>query len=336
MKFALAAGFALVALPLSVESLQFSVEKEDMASCAWTIESTTETTSSTLTIMGDDKDIGSDITSTRTFQIELSDEYLDVDDEGVPTQIVRSYEALLSETSRDDNDTEVDSELVGETVVFGYDADAEEWSAEYGEDSDGESDWLDGLTPRIDLAGVLPDDDVDVGDTWEVPPSFLAGVLKPGGDMMVQASEEDDEPEEGSIQITLPGGNDFAIFEEFEGDINAMLKEVVEEDDTRLAKITVAVDVEADVDLIDQLEDKADDRGVDEAYEGANLTRTLEGELTVMWNLETNRVVSLSGNLSGNTEVNVEWTSSSGDFELELAFASATNESFEIEASFSD
>ncbi|MFT5734436.1 MAG: hypothetical protein ACI8WY_003118, partial [Planctomycetota bacterium] len=32
----------------------------------------------------------------------------------------------------------------------------------------------------------------------------------------------------------------------------------------------------------------------------------------------------------------VEWTSSNGDFDLELGFASETNESFEIEATFSD
>jgi hypothetical protein len=336
MKIALAAGFALVALPLSVESLRFSVEKEDMASCAWTIVTNRETITSTLTLMGDDKDVGTGSSSMRTLQVELSDEYLDVDDDGIPTQIARSFEALLSEMSNDNGDGETDSELVGETVVFGYDAEEEEWSAEYGEDSDGEADWLDGLIARIDLAGVLPEDDAEFGDSWELPPTFLAAVLKPGGQLMVQATEEDDEGEEGSIQITLPGGDNYSVFEEFEGDVTATLKEIVDEDDKRVAMIVVTVDVEADVDIIDQLEDQADERGADEAYSDATLTRTLEGELIVLWNLETNRPESLGGELSGNTELNVEWTSSNGDFDLELGFASETNESFEIEATFSD
>lgn len=346
MKAVLLAGIALTTLPLTGDTPRFVLEKDDMVSSAWKVSTTRETITATLGFMDNEQDVGSGSNSTVHRVIELSDEFPAVDEDGSPMAITRSYETISTETDRGGEaledvvilETEGDSDLTGCSVVFTYDPDAEDWSAAFAEDSDGEDDWLDELSPRVDLARLLEgaDEDFEVGATWEVSPEFLADVLQPGGTVIqIEKPERDDIPE-GGIQLTLPGGDSIQRYDELEGDVSATFQEIVEEDEMRLAKIVVEVDVSADLDVIEDLEEEADERGSGETYTDGTLTRTLEGQLTILWNLEENRPESIEGEISGSSEIDVEWSMSTGEMELEIVFHQETDIAHVIEATFGD
>ena len=346
MKAILLAGLALTTLPLTGDTPRFVVEKDDMLSSAWKVSATRETLTATLGLMGNDQDVGSGAVSTSHRTVEFSDEFPAVAKDGSPLTITRSYETISTETEREGGEredvvvleTEGDSDLTGASVIFTYDPEAEDWSAAYAEGSEGEEDWLEELSPRVDLARLLEglDEDSEVGASWDVSPAFLMDVLQPGGDVIQIATPERDDIPEGGVQLTLPGADSIKRFEDLEGDVTATFEEIVEEDDMRLAKIVVEVNVAADLDIIEELEGEADERGSGETYTDATLARSLEGQLTILWNLEANRPESIEGELSGSSEMAVEWSMSAGQGEIEITFQQETDIAYEIEATFGD
>jgi hypothetical protein len=346
MKAALIASLALTTLPLAEDVPRLVLEEGDMLSSAWDITTTRETIAANLGIMGNDQDVGSGSINTSTRILELSDEFPKVDDEGSPLTIVRSYETLNTGTERGGEeregvtvlDTEGESDLTGSTVVFTYDPESEEWSAAYAEDAEGEEEWLEDLAPRVDLSGLLGgvEEDLEVGGSWSLPPSFLSDLLDPGGAVIQLAEPEADDAPEGAVQLRLPGESSIKRYEDLDGDLTATLAEITEEDDTRVAKIVVKVDVEGDLDVIEDLEEEADERGSNETYLDGTLARTLEGEFTILWNLTKNRPESIEGELSGSAEMDVEWSMSAGADELEITFHQEVDVTHEIEATFGD
>lgn len=348
MKVALAAGLVLTALPLAAESLRFSVEKEDVISSEWNLTSRREVSFAELEIMGETQDVGGSSSMTSEIHLELIDSFTSVTAEGAPLGLSRSYEDLSSEETREgleDKDVvsledDGESDLTGATVEFTFNPDTEEWSAAFAEDSDGDDEWLEGLKPRVDLHGVLSGSpeggELDVGDTWEVPASFLADVLRPGGEVMVMEDPDAGDLPEGGIAITLPGSGSITRFDELEGDLTATLEEITEEGGERLARIVIAVDVSGELDILEDLEAAADDRGSEESYSDATLQRDLKGQLTILWNLKTHRPHAVEGELTGSSELRVEWTMSSGDFELELGFEEEADVTLTVEATFGD
>ncbi len=346
MKTALLAGLALTTFPLANDSPVFTLEQDDTLSSAWKISSKRETITANLQIMGSDQDVGSGSTTTTARVVELSEEYPKVTEGGAPLRIVRSYETLSTGQERGGEeledvkflDTEGESDLSGSSVVFTYEPDSDEWSAAYAEDAEGEEDWLDELAPRVDLAGLLDgaDDEIEVGSSWELSPSFLNDVLDPGGAVIQLADPEVDDAPEGAIQLRLPGESSIKRYDDLEGEITASFTEIVEEDDMRLAKIVVEVNVEAELDVIEDLEAEADERGSAETYAEGILTRALEGKLTVLWNLGENRAESIEGELTGSAEMDVEWSMSNGEMELEIVFHQEVDVEHEIEGTFGD
>ena len=173
MKSTLAAGFALVAFPLGIESLRYSIAADDTTSSNWTLTSEREVHSGSLSVMDQTQDVGSGSSVSSEAQFEFLDTFPKATEDGAPLSITRSYETVGSEMAREGLegagiiaiDESGASDLEGIEVEFAYDADAEEWSATFAEESDGDEEWLEELTPRVDLTGLLPDDSVDVGDT---------------------------------------------------------------------------------------------------------------------------------------------------------------------------
>ena len=114
----------------------------------------------------------------------------------------------------------------------------------------------------MDLASLIPAgadaEPIEVGSSWDLPSSFMEEILRPGGSVMVFPEADLEEPDEGSISITLPGAGSFEREDEFDGDLVATFVEIVEEEDGRFAKISIKVDVSAELDVIDKLENSAD------------------------------------------------------------------------------
>lgn len=331
---------ALLPLALTDDTPRLSYEEGAEVTRTWTLRSTRDVDSASLTMNENPQDIGSGSSSSTTVSIEIRDALQAVAD-GAPRRFTRTFEAIGTEQAisgfedsdevqmRDSSGT---SELVGAEVLFAYDPDAEEWSLEYGEDSAGEEAWLEDLEPDMDLSEALPDGDVAVGETWEVPLSILDHLLTPGGDVDVRP-DEDVGGGEGGIAISIPSVGDIGRWDELEGTVQARYLEVVEEDGPRVARIQLTIDVEGDLDIADMLEDEAAERGAEETYAEATVTRTLEGKVTIDWDLAAGRFAEVEGTLSGTGEFYAEWTLAVQGFELELGVERSDSVEYEIEAS---
>lgn len=123
----------------------------------------------------------------------------------------------------EDSNTELVSQLEGQTVVFEREDEDADWVGAFAEGSDGDGALLERLTPGSHLAFLLPGEPVEVGDSWEVgeeawdelgePLGFL--VLHPEDvDMDFSEDSEDaqDEPESetevDSFELTLASVED--------------------------------------------------------------------------------------------------------------------------------
>ena len=157
MKITLSIGLAALALGLEGDTPQYTCKKGDTRSCAWTRAVETEIKSSTLSIMGGDRDIGSDSTSTTSLTLEFSEEIKEANEDGAPARIIRNYGTVMRDQEREglestdemrvvDNDA--NSELEGQTVVFTLDQDSEEWSAAFDEESTRVAKWIAGNIQR--------------------------------------------------------------------------------------------------------------------------------------------------------------------------------------------
>ena len=306
----------------------------------WSIRTVRSIEDATMTMNENPQDIGSGSTSTSTVDLTVVDRIAAAAD-GAPTRFTRTYEAIDTDSKmegmEESEGMEVrmdqgSSELAGLAVDFTWDADSEEWSRDWNEESDGDDEWLEDLTVDMDLRGILPDDDVEVGASWDVPIGVLSDLLTPGGTLEVFDTGDDDLPE-GGIAIMIPSPGDVGRWAELEGDVRARFAGIVEEDGPRVAKIVLEIDVEGEVDLVDELEERATERGADEEYTEATLTRTLEGEITVEWDLAGGHFAAVDGVLEGSVEFYASWTIALQGFDLEIEVERAETTETTISAS---
>lgn len=329
----------LAALALIDDTPRLAYDEGSEVTRSWSVDITRSINEATLGINGDGRDIGSDSTRSATIEIQVIDRVEGVAD-GAPTLFVRSYESIDTNTEIDgleeSEGMEVRSDdgasaLAGSDVRFEYDADAEEWSRSFDEDSSGDDEWLDALDPDMDLAMILPDDEVEVGDGWEVPVAVVDALLLPGGELDVDEGG-DDAPEEGAISIVVPNAGDIGRWSELDGSVDATLSEIVDEDGRRLARIELAIDVEGEIDITDDLDEKAEARGASETYSDATIERTLEGKVKVDWDLEAGRFATVEGELVGTANLFTSSIIATSGIELEIEVESDEEIVVEISA----
>jgi hypothetical protein len=120
----------------------------------------------------------------QAMEIELlmgvTDQYVKTAD-GKPMVLLRTFNEISTTMSAGGEEQDGDEpELVGSTVKFTWNDDDEEYELSF-EDGDGDVDGLEGLDVDMDFLCLLPDDEVDVGDTWEVSGEHVATLFFPGG-----------------------------------------------------------------------------------------------------------------------------------------------------------
>lgn len=118
---------------------------------------------------------------------ELSREIVQLDTvlahaDGEPIKVKREFDTVESTTSRGGRDgetreTEADSPMDGETLILSLDDDGDVVAAlESGDDPD-EGSMLEGHSLTLALDALLPDGDVDSGDSWEIDKDALLRAL---------------------------------------------------------------------------------------------------------------------------------------------------------------
>jgi hypothetical protein len=103
------------------------------------------------------------------------------------------------------------SPLEGETVVFSWNEDDEEYDVEWAE-KDGAESALEGLVEDTDARALLPEDELEVGDSWSVAFEDVPLLFEVGGDLALElegenvdefVTEQDSEEHEGELELTL-------------------------------------------------------------------------------------------------------------------------------------
>lgn len=221
-------------------------------------------------------------------RVVVTDSYVAMGD-GRPEKLRRTFDVLTSsETSSGSLSEPTEevgaSDLEGETVLFEWDDDEEEFVPSF-EDSEADEALLEELEEDMDLRGFLPEDEVEEGDSWEFEAVEMERLLELGGDLGIETAEEEEEEEEDDMDRAMD-----EVFENLDGTITCTYTGDREEDSRSIATITIAGEFSGSADA-------EDDSG------SVTVTFDLEGQLD--WDLEGGRFVAFE--LGGDIDIEFEF-----------------------------
>ncbi len=268
--------------------------------------------------------------------VEVTDEYLAVGD-GRPTKLKRTYSTLdLGGKSEMENpmtgpmsaDTSGGSELEGYAVLFDWDAQASEYDVRYADEKQGDSALLDGLEEDMDLRALLPNRPLAIGDTYEIPPTGLVGVLAPGGNLQLKPDDAE------AQQMGMGSDQNLAdMLGELTGSATGELLAVREEDGRRIAVIRLKIDIESARDMTEAMQTMMANNedvpgGMDVQSADVEITMQLEGELT--WDLAGGHFVSLElkGDFSSTVDVAMSMDPGNGPMNIEQTIGMSGTQSY--------
>ena len=255
-------------------------------------------------------------------QLVVRDEYLAVA-EGRPTHLRREYETVsghgmweseVPPAPTESADWEVSCELEGETVEFRWNEKREEYTREQ-LDAVKPSELLEALDAELDLLAFLPEDEVEVGDRWEVELAAVTALLHPGGELGL--TEDPDEEDASFEDVSL------------EGELKAHLVEIREEDGKHLAVITLEGEYVEEQKRPTNLEHIPVVDGT--AHEHRTSRLALEGEL--LWDLDAGHATSLelTASVDSTSETIRDADQPGPSFTSTLSFVGERKISVEIE-----
>ena len=178
------------------------------------------------------------------------------------------------------------SDLLERVVRFSWDEDEEDYLVAFVDEGAEDDELLEELDVDMDAAFLLPDEEVEVGDSWEIPPAWASRLFDLGGDLSFEDPEDEGDEEDPFNEML-----DDAI-EELDGVFTATLEEEFEDDDGgRFARIALLLDVSGAAER--QIEDEAEgDVPITATLDmSAQMVFELEGEM--IWDLGANRLASL-------------------------------------------
>ena len=255
-----------------------------------------------------------DMSITGTTTMEIEDTYSKVAD-GRPTMLTRSFETLggeaevamevqaMGNTQNEDTAMEMSSVLEGESVEFVWSDEEEAYETVLPEGSALDEEDVEGLIEDMDFRSLLPDEEVDEGDEWEVDLTTLLGVFSPGGDLKLEPDEATKPAMGGGGDMGTPG--DY-FNEDLEGEFIAVFDGVRKVEDVEVAVIKFTFELSNAVDITDKSRDALDDAELPEGVgeieiESVDIEMAYEGEGTLLWNLAAGHFQSFEA--TGDFEV---------------------------------
>jgi len=222
--------------------------------------------------------------------------------DGRPLELVRTFDELRQESTdsvgEEETESTLSSHLQGRSVTFRWDEDEERFMAEAsdGEElDDGVAAWL---AEDMDLRLVLPAEEVEVGDEWEIAPELYLAFMWPSGllDFRAADAEEPSDDERSMSRQTI---------ERIEGSGTARLEEVREEDGVRVAVLSVELEITTGSDsVLPALSE--DDIERPEITIEVEIERTLAG--TILWDLEHGHALSAEFECEASRLHTESWT----------------------------
>lgn len=254
-----------------------------------------------VTKVGEFEEVGHRIFDVRNVEnLQTSDRILSVGD-GRPLRVRRYFDrcgldgfADLSGAAGSINLRAVGiSRLKGKSVMLTW-VPEDAVYGRYFDTLDGVEEDLGFIREDLDLRGFLPEGVVEVGASWSVPAIAMGDALSPGGMLSFDFSKS----KNISLARTLRLGTASHLFELFsqkvEGEVKATLVGVEEEEDVRLAVLSVTWDLKTHTDIT-ELANR--NRASEEMQFGKQLVAMevgleLKGEGTIRWDLGSNHLSS--------------------------------------------
>lgn len=279
----------------------------------------------TFSIDGEEQDTGAELPEVvidDAGEIVFVDEYVSVEG-GRATELVRTFETLTDESSQSapgPPDGEIveqvrvgSSDLEGESVRFTWDGDADEYDVAFAdEDSDADAELLEDLDADGDFRFLLPEEDVEVGDAWELDAVLFDKLFAPGGDLKILDEDDDrDEDREFSDQFR----------DNLSGDVTVTLASI----EDGVATLEIECEVETSVERDDLPEGAPAELEFMQAY-----VFSFEAEGELLWDMSAGHASSLE--MEGDVELQVTTTQQMQGPEVESTqFMSGT---FAVSATF--
>ena len=222
----------------------------------------------------------------------------EVDGEPRPTVLLRAFDAARRAYEDQDGDGEDEElSLVGTTVRYAWDEGLGAYDTSFVGDEEGDEEDLEGLREDMDLRSLLPEGEVDEGDSWTPSGSAVLELLIPGFDVDEALGGDDDE---------LPAPVRERIQQMFEDlTLECTLAGEVEEDGVTLQRIDLVATLEdtiaVDPEWIMDEEEEAENPEMTWDHFDAELEFGLEG--SVLWNAAEGRFQSYDCDLEGTVVV---------------------------------
>jgi hypothetical protein len=328
MKTATTLAAALLLGLAPAQRIDYAPEKGESLTKRFTLTTSAELDDFTFSVDG--QDMGG-MLGDILFELESSQSYLVTDEvlamgEGRPERLSRTFDELSGETTvsvevqgeGDDTDSAMTSELEGASVVFSWDEDEGDFSAEFGEDDEGrDSDLLESLEEDMSLRAFMPDGDVEEGDSWEIPIENLFSVGMPGGNLSLVPEDTGDmdmEELEGMLE-DLADTVEESFPDWTSGTVTATYTGDRDEDGTEVAVIEIEIDIDVDADLAELLTTVLEEvlANVDEAPEDldfsfttANLSMSIAGTGELTWDAAAGHIHAFSFQGDQDLELTVE------------------------------
>src|SRR5262245_3648373 len=221
---------------------------------------------------------------------------------GRPAELVRTFTELSQESTDSVGDeatkSSLTSHLQGRSVLFRWDDDEERFTAEANDGEDLDDSVAAWLAEDMDLRLVLPKDEVEVGDEWEVDPKLYLAFMWPSGLLDFQAEGEDEpsEDDRASSRQTI---------ERLEGSGHARLEEVREEDGVRVAVLHVELEITTGSDSVLPAvsEDEVERPEIKIEVE---IERKIEG--TILWEFDHGHALSAELECEASRQHTESWT----------------------------
>ncbi|MFT4647447.1 MAG: hypothetical protein ACI9X4_000659 [Glaciecola sp.] len=240
--------------------------------------------------------------------ITVADTYSKMDG-ATPTMLTRTYSdgamELITESAVSAMGTDQNNDATGEggshlndlTVIFSWDEEKEEYNKAFGEESEGEAEWLTDLHEDMDLRGFLPVGEVSVDDEWIADSNVLIPTFAPGGNLqwdVIMDGEESAGGPDAEMMSNLGGMLEDAI----EGEVKCKYVGKKEMDGVEYLTIEITINIDTVTDMIEAVQAGMAEQDIPEGVEievsRMDMELHMEGKGTLMWNAKAGVVHSFS------------------------------------------
>jgi len=281
--------------------------------------------------------------------VSVTDTY-DAVSGGYPTKLSRTFDEIGTEMDismvveamgdvQEENPTgSGSSDLEGETVVFTWDSDDDEYKVSYPEDNeDGDEDLLTNLVEDMDLRALLPDDEVDDGDSWELPLVSLVDILGPGGDLKLNFEMDGQDVGTGPPTEMLVDFREM-MGDMLEGEATATFKGMTEVDGMDLAVIEIEIEIDTAKDMSELIEELMGEQFPEEvefSLDRVDIEFAYEASGRCLWNVSEGHAHSLSlegeAAIAMDLEINVDLGGQAMVMEMSMEMSGEMATEMEIE-----